>query len=73
MNSSVFALDLISKLVESRCWQDSSVEHKSEDAQVRMSERLRQVSKFSLNVPLPSSLLFFLFLFLHYNKRSKDE
>ena len=47
MNSSVFALDLISKLVESRCWQDSSVEHKSEDAQVRMSERLRQVSKFS--------------------------
>lgn len=48
MNSSVFALDLISKLVESRCWQDSSVEHKSEDAQVRMSERLRQVSKFIL-------------------------
>ena len=27
--------------------QDSSVEHKFEDAQARMSERIRQVSKFS--------------------------
>ena len=31
----------------SHCLQDSSVEHKFEDAQARMSERIRQVSKFS--------------------------